>query len=46
MDEANSVVFIPKYRRRTVYEQLRKHLGEVFHESAWHRERAVSKKGA
>jgi putative transposase len=23
------VVFIPKYRRRALYEQLRRHLGEV-----------------
>ena len=28
------VVFIPKCRRRTLYEQLRQHLGEVFHELA------------
>ncbi|NTW14631.1 MAG: IS200/IS605 family transposase, partial [Candidatus Moranbacteria bacterium] len=25
------VVFIPKCRRRTLYAQLRRHLGEVFH---------------
>ena len=24
------VVFIPKCRRKTLYEQLRRHLGEVF----------------
>ena len=24
------VVFIPKYRRKVVYGQLRRHLGEVF----------------
>jgi putative transposase len=24
------IIFIPKYRRRTLYGQLRKHLGEVF----------------
>jgi len=45
MDEAKSlshsrweckyhVVFIPKCRRRTLYENLRRHLGEVFHELA------------
>jgi len=45
MDEAKSlshfkreckyrVVFIPKCRRRILYEQLRRHLGEVFHELA------------
>ena len=28
------VVFIPKCRRRILYEQLRRHLGEVFHELA------------
>ncbi|HCS92079.1 MAG TPA: IS200/IS605 family transposase, partial [Chromatiaceae bacterium] len=28
------VVFIPKCRRRVLYGQLRKHLGEVFHELA------------
>lgn len=28
------VVFIPKCRRRTLYEQLRQHLGVVFHELA------------
>ncbi len=28
------IVFIPKCRRRTLYEQLRQHLGEVFHELA------------
>ena len=28
------VVFIPKYRRRRLYAQLRRHLGEVFHQLA------------
>lgn len=28
------MVFIPKYRRRALYEQLRQHLGEVFHRLA------------
>jgi len=48
MDEAESlshfkweckyhVIFIPKCRRRTLYEQLRRHLGEVFRELARHR---------
>ena len=32
------VVFIPKCRRRVIYEQLRKQLGIVFHELASHRE--------
>ena len=52
MDEAKSlshskweckyhVVFIPKCRRRTLYEQLRRHLGEVFHELARHQESRI-----
>lgn len=52
MDEAKSlshsrweckyhVVFIPKCRRRTLYEQLRQHLGEVFHELARQRESRI-----
>ena len=52
MDEAESlshskweckyhVVFIPKCRRRTLYEQLRRHLGEVFRELARHRESRI-----
>ena len=32
------VVFIPKYRRKTLYESLRKHLGEVFRELARQKE--------
>ena len=35
------VVFIPKCRRRTLYEQLRKHLGGVFHELARQKESRV-----
>jgi putative transposase len=31
-------VFIPKCRRRTLYGNLRRHLGEVFHELARHKE--------
>ena len=49
MDEAKSlshskweckyhVVFIPKCRRRTLYGNLRRYLGEVFHELARHKE--------
>jgi putative transposase len=52
MDEAKSlshsrweckyhVVFIPKCRRRTLYEQLRKHLGEVFRELARQQESRI-----
>lgn len=32
------VVFIPKCRRRTLYEQLRQHLGEVFRKLAERKE--------
>jgi putative transposase len=35
------VVFIPKCRRRTLYEQLREHLGEVFRELARQKESRV-----
>ena len=35
------VVFIPKCRRRTLYEQLRQHLGVVFHELARQKESRV-----
>jgi putative transposase len=35
------VVFIPKCRRRTLYEQLRRHLGEVFRDLARHRESRI-----
>ena len=32
------IIFIPKYRRKALYSQLRKHLGEVFHQLAQQRE--------
>jgi len=35
------VVFIPKCRRRALYEQLRRHLGEVFCDLAKHRESRI-----
>lgn len=35
------MVFIPKCRRRTLYEQLRKHLGEVFRKLAEHKESRI-----
>lgn len=35
------VVFIPKYRRKALYEQLRRHLGEVFRRLALQRESRV-----
>ena len=35
------VVFIPKCRRRTLYQQLRKHLGEVFRTLAAQRESRI-----
>ena len=31
------IVFIPKYRRKAMYKELRKYLGEIFHELARHR---------
>ena len=31
------VVFIPKYRRKTLYKELRRHLGEVFRSLAEHK---------
>jgi putative transposase len=35
------VVFIPKCRRKTLYEQLRRHLGEVFHQLAKQKESRI-----
>lgn len=35
------MVFIPKRRRKVIYGQLRKHLGEVFHELAKHKEARI-----
>ena len=35
------VVFIPKCRRKTLYLELRRHLGEVFHKLALQRESKV-----
>jgi putative transposase len=35
------VVWIPKYRRKVLFGQLRKHLGEVFRELAKQRESAI-----
>jgi putative transposase len=35
------VVFIPKCRRRTLYAQLRRHLGEVFRNLAEHKESRI-----
>ena len=35
------VVFIPKYRRKALYGQLRTHLGEVFRELARHKESTI-----
>jgi len=35
------VVFIPKRRRRTLYEQLRRHLGEVFRKLAEQKESRI-----
>ena len=38
------VVFIPKFRRKVLYGELRKHLGEVFRKLAEH-QRAGSRRG-
>ena len=35
------VVFIPKYRRKVIYRQLRSHLGEVFREVARQKESRI-----
>lgn len=35
------IVFIPKCRRRSLYGQLRQHLGEVFHELARHKDSRI-----
>jgi len=35
------VIFIPKLRRKTLYGELRRHLGEVFRELARHRESRI-----
>ena len=35
------VVFIPKCRRRTLYEQLRRHLGGMFHNLARQKESTI-----
>jgi len=35
------VVWIPKYRRKVVYGELRRHLGEVFRELAFQKESKV-----
>ncbi len=35
------IVFIPKYRRKAMFGELRKHLGELFHELARQRESKI-----
>ena len=35
------VVFIPKKRKKKIFSVLRKHLGEIFHELARHRESKI-----
>jgi len=35
------VVWIPKYRRKTLYEQLRKHLGQIFRTLALQKESKI-----
>ncbi len=34
-------MFIPKYRRKVLYGQLKKHLGEIFHKLAMQRESRI-----
>jgi len=35
------IVFIPKYRRKSLYQELRRYLGEVFRDLAGHRESEI-----
>jgi len=35
------VVFIPKYRRKVLYSNLKQYLGPVFHELAKHKESTI-----
>ena len=35
------IVWIPKYRRKVLYKQIRRHLGEVFHSLAAQRESQI-----
>ena len=35
------LVWIPKYRRKVLYGQLRKHLGEVLHDLAYQKESKI-----
>jgi putative transposase len=35
------IVFIPKYRKKTLFGQVRKYLGPVFHELARHKESTI-----
>jgi REP element-mobilizing transposase RayT len=39
------VVFAPKYRKKVLFGQIRRHLGTVFHELAWARGYFVSTVG-
>jgi putative transposase len=39
------VVFIPKYRRKVLYEELRQHLGDVFRKLALQKERSYGAGG-
>ena len=39
------VVFTPKYRKKVLFGQIRRHLGTVFHELAWARGYFVSTVG-
>lgn len=35
------VVFIPKYRKKVIYGQLRRELGDIFHQLASHKESVI-----
>jgi len=38
------VVFIPKFRRRVLYEQLRNHLGELFRKLATQKQSGIGER--
>ncbi len=35
------ILFIPKYRKKVLYGQIKRHLGETFHELAKHKESKI-----
>jgi len=40
-DCKHHIVFIPKYRKKVIYGNLRSYIGEIFHELAGHRESRI-----